>query len=806
MNELRLAVRGLLANRRSGLLAIITLALGLGGCMIVYSLLHDVFLKPLPFTQPDKLVRVWERNEERNWHAVSAAPANFIDWRERSQSFSDMAAYSAWPNSVVLTGVNEPRMLKTGRVSGNVFDVLGVQPALGRAMTWEETWQESAPVVMLSDALWRTLFDADPHVVGSGMVLDGETFEIIGVMPPSFFIGPRDNQLWVPYRWPRAAATADWFRRAHFIDVVGRLQEGMGAKDAEADLRRIAAQLRTEYPQLNKAMDNGLTPLHEAFSSQIAGSMNLLFAAVLMVLLIACINVSGLLLARGISRRHLYSVQAALGATRARLLRGPLGESLLISAAGGLLGLAMAYAGLRVITRLWPAAATFGVDTVMDMPVLVATVVLTTLCTLLTGLLPALRASRALPVEALMQAGRSVVGRRGAADLRRWLLGLQLAGTILLLAIALAAVGGFQRMLQQDPGFATEQRAAFRLVLPQTSYASSDARIRAQQQLLEQLRIQGGIRAAAMASNLPIEDIGWSSDAAIEGRDREDYLVEVRHREVSPNFFEVMRIPMLRGASFASNPAPDTTLQAVVNRTFAERYFPGESPLGKRVTYDRYASEGSRWRTIVGVVDDFRQTSLHEPVQPEIYDSLWQPDDGNVTVVVHSALDRQELRDRVQDVLHALDPGLPLQEVTPLHAFIDESTARARLVASILGVFGIVAVLLSGVGLYAAVMFEVDSRWREIGLRQALGADRRRLFAWLAREWRSVLALSLLAGLVPGAAAAGRINQWLGEIGGSYSVALLLSGTFVLLLTLATGWSGGRRAAAVEPVEALRAE
>ncbi|HEX7029386.1 MAG TPA: ABC transporter permease [Gammaproteobacteria bacterium] len=807
MNEIRLALRGLLAGHRTGLVAMFTLALGLGGCVIVYSLLHDVFLKPLPYAQPERLVHVWERNEARNWHAASAAPANFMDWREGASAFTDMAAFSAWPNSTVLTGAEGgPRLLETGMVTGNIFDVLGARPALGRVMSWNETWQDAAPVAVLSDALWRTVFNADPEIVGRSIRLDGEAYEVIGVMPPSFFIGSRGNELWVPYRWPREAVNAAWFRRAHYIEVVGRLRGDVQPADAEAELRAIAARLREQYPELNKGMDNGLTPLHDSLTRDIADSMTVLFGAVMLVLLMACVNVSGLLLARGIGRQHQYAVQAALGASARRLLARPVVEALLISLSGAALGMLLAVAGLRGVVALWPEASRYGVDASLDLPVFAAGVLLAAVCGIATATLPAWRASRVPPVDALAAGGRGAMPSRGTARVRRTLLVLQLAGTVLLLAVALAAVNGFQRVAQREPGFAVEGRVAFRLVLPEGSYADSATRIRTQRELLRRLEAESGITAVAMASELPIADIGWSSDAAIEGRAREDYAVEVRHREVSPGFFQLMDIPMLEGDTFDPSPARDAPLQAVVNRTFAEKYFPGRSPVGARITYDRYPDENSRWRTIIGVVADFQQASLHDPVQPEIYDSLWQPDDGNPMVVIRTALGIGDVRDRVSAVLQEIDPGLPLQELTPVKTYVENSVARARLVSVVLAAFGAVAVAIALVGLYGALMFEINSRWREIGLRQALGADRGRLFGWLVGEWRGVLAAALLAGILPGVLAAPYLDHWLGEIGGGFLPALLLASGGVVLFALLAGWSGGKRAASIQPVEALRAE
>ncbi|HWM27514.1 MAG TPA: ABC transporter permease, partial [Woeseiaceae bacterium] len=437
--------------------AILTLALGIAGCVTVYSFIYDIFLKPLPYAEADRLVQAWERNVERDWYKTDAAPANFIDWRNRSSTFVDMAAYSRWPVSKVMTGSIDPYVLDIGYVTGNVFDLLGAQPALGRTLRWEETWSDSAPVVVLSDAVWRAQFDADPGVIGRHVELNGEAHEIVAVMSPEFFVGPRGNEAWLPYRWAPDAVSEEWFRQAHFISVFGRLAPDATVERAEAELHAIATQLQMDHPQLNRMMDNGVTPISEWINGDMAGSAMLMLTAVLLTLLVACMNVSGLLLASGVSRQHQYAVRAALGAGTGRLLWLPIAEALQVSATGTCLGVLLGYLSLRGLLLLWPEASLHGVDAGLDPGIVAVAGGLALTCGVATGLVPALRASTVAPASVLGST-RSGLAHARHVVLRRFMIGVQLAATVVVVAVSITAVQGFARLISQPSGLAAENR------------------------------------------------------------------------------------------------------------------------------------------------------------------------------------------------------------------------------------------------------------------------------------------------------------------------------------------------------------
>ena len=788
---------------RAGPAAIVTLALGVAGCVAVYSFLYDVFLKPLPYADADRLVQAWESNVERDWHKVDAAPANFIDWRNRSTKFVDMAAYSPWPASRVMTGPVDPYVLDVGYVTGNVFTLLAAPPALGRTLRWEETWSDSAPVVVLSDAVWREQFNADPGVIGRQVRLNGEAHEIVGIMPPGFFVGPRGNEAWLPYRWAPDELGQDWFRRAHFVSVIGRLAPGATVDQATGELHAIATQLQAEHPQLNRMMDTGVTPIREWISGDMAGSAKLMLTAVLLILLVACINVSGLLLARGISRQHQFAVRAALGAGTGRLLWPPIAEALQISAFGTCLGVVLGYVSLRGILLLWPEASLHGVDAALDPGIVMVAAGLTLACGLATGLAPALRASTVAPAS-LLGSARSGTGYARHVALRRLLIGVQLTVTLIVIAVSITAAHGFARLIGQPPGLTAENRLAFRLVLPGARYDSDEKVVLAQQQLKDRLEGLPGITGVALMSDLPFDGTGWSSDFAVAGRDREEFGVELWHREVSPELFSVLQIPLLQGRHFAGR-SPDGTSEVIINEAMAKQYFKDSSPLGERIVFDRYPDGESRWHTIVGVVANFRQTGFADEITPEAYESLWQNVDSSAHVVIHSSIDAGTLFASIRETLRTFDDTLALESIRPLSSVLNESVAEPRLVTVVLAVFASLACILAAVGLHGAIMFELNQHRQAISLRQALGARGSHLARWIAMEWSMILASALFFGVSVGVLLRRPIEAWLAEIAATYWLALLLSAAMVVILVAASVWRGGRRATLVPPADALKA-
>jgi putative ABC transport system permease protein len=784
--------------------AVLTLALGIAGCVTVYSFLYDVFLKPLPYAEPDRLVQAWERNVERDWYKVDAAPANFLDWRDRSSTFVDMAAYSQWPVSRVMTGTIDPYVLDVGYVTGNVFDVLGVQPALGRAIRWEETWSDSAPVAVLGDVVWRTQFDADPGVIGRHVELNGEAHEIVAVMPPGFFVGPRGNEAWLPYRWEPDEVGQDSFRRAHFISVFGRLAPGATVEQAEAELHAIATQLQIEHPQLNRMMDTGVTPIGEWMSGGMVGSAMLMLTAVLLVLLVACVNVSGLLLARGISRQHQFAVRAALGAGARRLLWLNIVEALQVSGTGTCLGVLLGYLSLRGLLLLWPEASLHGVDADLDPGIVAVAAGLALTCGIATGLLPALRASRVAP-GSLLGSARSGLAHARHMAVRRVMVGLQLAVTVVVVAVSITAVQGFLQLISQPPGLAAQNRLVFKLVLPEARYDSDDKIVLAQQQLKQRLEGLPGITSVALASDLPFDSPGWTSDFAVAGRDREDFGVELRHREVSPELFPALEIPLLKGRHF-SDRAPGGMPEVIINEAMAERYFADHSPLGERIAFDRYPDGESRWHTIVGVVQDFRQTGFADDVTPEAYESLWQNVDGNAHVIVKSSVDAATVFNGIRETLRSFDDSLALESIRPLTSILSDSVGQPRLVTIVLAAFATLACILAAVGLHGAIMFELNRHRQAIGVRQALGARGSHLARWIGGEWSAILASALFVGLSIGLLLRRPVESWLDDIAATYGLALIVSAATVVMLVAGSVWRGGRSAMQVPPVEALKTE
>jgi predicted permease len=445
-----------------------------------------------------------------------------------------------------------------------------------------------------------------------------------------------------------------------------------------------------------------------------------------------------------------------------------------------------------------------GVDAALDPGMVMLAAGLTLACGFATGLAPALRASAVAPAS-LLGSARSRMGHARHVALRRLLIGVQLAVTLIVIAVSITAAHGFARLISQPPGLTAENRLAFKLVLPGARYDSDEKVVLAQQQLKDRLEGLPGITGVALMSDLPFDSPGWSSDFAVAGRDREEFGVELWHREVSPELFPVLQITLLQGRQFADR-SSDGTSEVIINEAMAKQYFKDSSPLGERIAFDRYPDGESSWHTIVGVVANFRQTGFADEITPEAYESLWQNVDSGAHVVIHSSIDAGTLFTSIREALRTFDDTLALESIRPLSSVLNDSVAKPRLVTVVLAVFALLACTLAAVGLHGAIMFELKRHRQAISLRQALGARGSHLARWIAGEWSVILASALLLGTFIGFLLRRPVDSWLDKIAATYWLALILSAAVVVILVAGSVWRGGRCAMRVPPAEALKAE
>ena len=807
MQDLRYGLRALVRKPAFTVLAVLTLALGIGAVTAIYSVVDTVLLRPLPYPEPDRLVELWEENPVKGWYKNVVAPANYLDWREQATAFEDVAALISGFSSLSLTGADgEPRPIKAQETTANLFDVLGVAPLVGGVFPAAADWDEEARLTILSYGLWQRSFGGDPAVVGRTVQINRRAYQVVGVMPAGFAFPEASVDLWLPLRWSPDNREQVWFRRAHFLRVVARLAPGVTAAAAEAELGTIAARLEASYPETNTKMGAGLTPLHEWIVGDTRPAFLLLLGAVGLVLLIACANVVNLLLVQAGSRRREMAVRTALGAGRRRLTRQLLTENLMLGLAAGLLGVWLARWGVRALVALSPEDVPRLHEVALDARLLLTAVGVTLAATLIFGLAPAFAGSR-LDVRASLHAGgRSASQGRSQRRTRGLLVVGEVALALLVVAGAGLLIKSFYRLYQVDPGFRPEGLLAVKLGLPGAAYDKAPKVDAFYDELVTRVRALPGVEAAATASDVPFLAGPWTSDYAIEGRDREAFGVEVQHMDLSPGYFRVLGLQLHAGRDFSDADHAEAPRVVVINRALAEQAFPDEDPIDQRLAFDRYPDEESTWYTIVGVVGDARLDGLRAEMRPLIYQPVRQEPSWTRELLVRTSGDPRALAPMVRDVVRSIDRDLPVMRATTIVDAMASSVARERFVMLLLAAFGAVALALAAVGTYGVMAVTVHQRTREIGIRMALGASARDVLRQVTREGM----VMVVAGFLLGLAAAVGLSRWLTSLLFEVSPADPSTYAVVAAVLLAAGLVASllpaRRAARIDPMTTLRCE
>jgi len=774
------------------LIAILTLALGIGATTTIFSVVDAVVLRPLPYPEPDRLMRLWETNPQTDDFSVS--DPNFLDWRHANRSFTDMAAIRS--ASLTLVGDGEPVRLNAAAVTASLFPLLGVQPALGRAFLPEEDRPGGASqVVVLSHRLWQSRFGADPGIVGRSLRLDGRSFTVLGVLPAGFNFLPWAD-LWMPLA-PDAAAD----RTDKWLDVVARLKPGVSMTQARADLDGIGRRLAERYPESNRDWGVRIVSFPEwIVGPRVTRTMLVLFAAVGLLLLMACVNVSNLLLARASVRGREMGLRAALGAGRARLIRQLLTESVLLAGCGAVAGLGLAHGAVRLLKAIGPEGVPRLDEIRLDGRVLAFTVAAALLTGLLFGLAPALQASRANLYALLQQGGRTalVAGRR----LRDALVVGELALAMVLVTGAGLMIGSFLRLQRVDAGFDPEGVLAVQVELPDREYPP-ERRIVALPEMLARIAALPGVQATGATNAPPFGAFRPNINFTVDGRETqgpEDFL-SADWRAVTPGFFRTMGIPLRRGRLFTEADRDGSLETVVISQALADRLWSGEDPVGRRILW---GGTGGHPLTIVGVVGDVRDVDLEAAPRSVLYLPYGQCPWAQMTLLIKTGLIKSEgspagLTDAIRREIRAQDAHLPIPEIRPLGESLAGAVEAPRFRMLLFALFATVALLLAVIGVYGVMSFAVAQRTREIGVRLALGA----------RPW-SVVALVLRRGLVLtcagialGWAVAFALTRFLASL--LYGTAPTDAATFttVALLLSAVATAAGlfpaSRAAAVDP-------
>jgi predicted permease len=804
MKDLRYAIRSLLRTPGFAIVAVLTLAIGIGANTAMFTVANAVLWRPLPYPHPEQLVQMWETNPLKHWTEAPASPANFADWQKRSTAFSGIAGYFGTGDrgfgkfDTFLTGWGEPLQLKACAVTGNLFDVLQVKPLLGRTFVNEETFEGKGHVVVLSYGLWRSEFGSDPHMVGRTISLNAVNYVVVGVMPPDFFFPSRQIQVWTAVGMDPKMLVE--MRRPHFVSVIARLRPGVSVAQARAEMTMIARRLEQQYPDTNTKMGVGLGSFRGWMVEDARPELILLLTAVGFVLLIVCVNVANLQLGRAANRSREIGIRKALGASRGRLIQQLLTESLVVAAAGGTLGLLLAYMAVQSLVWIAPSNIPLLDQVQIDARVIAFNLTVCIFAAFLFGFAPAFRASGAGELNDRGQTGG--VERRRTRGL---LVASEVAMAVMLAIGAGLLVKSLLKLEQVNPGFNPERVLTFKTLLPDARYPKDEQALKAFQDI--QRRIEGNpqVLAAGAASTSALHGYTWTGDATVEGRSGDDYERELRHNAVTPGYFRAMGTPVVAGRDLNEFDRAGVAPVTLVNDALRQKYFHGQNPIGKRIRFGR-PTDKDPWVTIVGVVADQKQDGLDQAVLPEAYAPLAQDTQNPLTFVVRTKGDSQALVAFARAQVQAIDKDLAVTDVITLQDEVHGSVKEQRFRTGLLSGFAAVALLLAAIGIYGVLAYLVAQRSREIGIRMALGAQRGRVLEMVLRQGMQPVLLGALAG-VAGAVAVTRFIRGL-----LFGVEAVDPGTYALTVgalvavAMCACYIPARRATRVDPMVALREE
>jgi putative ABC transport system permease protein len=800
LSDLKHGFRVLLRTPLFTICTIAALAIGIGATTALFSVVHALLIRPLPYKNADSLVVMWEHNLPRNRPRNVISPANFLAWRERSRSFESMAAFTQ--NRVTLTGAGEPQELATLVVSANILDVLGVEPALGRGFAEGEDREGAARTMILSHAAWLRQFGGDASVIGRQATIDGGPVTILGVMPRGFEIFGLSADAFTPFQLPPQVP----FRGRSLIGL-GRLKPGITRDQAQAEMAGVFAQVTSEQPDFNTGWTINLVPLREQLVGDVRLAVLVLFGAVGAVLLIACGNIGSLMLTRASARRRELAIRSAIGAGTGRLLTQLLSESLMLSLAGGVLGIVLAswlLSGLTtwVGSRL-PVPLLSQVS--IDPSVMAFAAIVTVLTTVICGLVPAIGATGGSLVTALRDGAPSVSGSRRGRMVRQSFVMAEIALALTVLCGAGLLGRSLMELQSVKPGFTAAAALSLRVSLPQRRYADSNAQHMFYTRVIEGLSALPEVTAVGGTSFLPLAGVGpgtsfWRADAP-QPPPNERPVVDAR--PVTAGYFTAMDIPLLAGRDVNDGDTPEEDPVAVINETFARQIYPGDNPIGRQFILNL---GNEKPHQIIGVVGDVKLVTLEGEIRPTAYLSSRQYAFGLMNFVVRTTGDPGRLGPAAVRVVRDIDPLLPVSAVRPLEEVFAESIARPRLTAVAMSIFAGAALLLAALGVYGVVAYSVSQRAREFGIRVALGAQPGQIIGMVVGQNLRIVALGLAAGLLAAIPATHLLRGLLFQVGPNDPATFVVIGVMLAGVAVVASYLPARRGTQVDPVVTLKAE
>jgi putative ABC transport system permease protein len=810
LQDFRYAIRQLRKSLGFTAVAVITLALGIGANTAVFSVIDAVMLRPLPYYQPERLIEANSVNSHDPAPRSLCYP-DFFDWRAQNHTLEHLVSYH--DQTFTLTGLERPVQVDAQIVSWDLLPALGVHPELGRGFTWDEE-KVGTRVVLISHALWASQFGADPAIIGRGIHLSGGLYTVVGVMSSNFrfpVTAPRNGV------WTTLAADDDpadphpvtTNRGSHFLNVFGRLKSGATAAQADLDLRGIAANLSKQYPNTNTRNDSARVRTEiSALVGDARGTLLVVLGAVALVLLVACGNIANLLLARMRERQREIAVRSALGAGRTRIVRQLLAESLALSALGGLAGCGLAFVCTPAILSLIGDSVPRAADAGVDLRVLLFAILASFAAGLIFGIVPATTASRTNLVSTLKEGGRSDV--RGRDWLRSSLIVGQVALGLVLTAAAGLLITSFVNLMHTGEGFNPDHLTTLRFETPDARYETGDARPQFYRNYFEKLRALPGVQSAAGVMVLPMTNDGIviAFDDPEHPRP-EGQFVSADLTPVTPEYFSTMQVPVLKGREFSERDDMKSPQVMVVNQSFAQKFFPGEEVLGKKLKpgANNGTPGGAPWREIVGVVGNIRMGGTQREMEPAMYLPAAQlPAWCCLYSVMRASLDPASLEVSVQQIVSSMDKDIPVTQVRTMKELMYSQLAQPRFATILLSTFAGLALVLTVVGLYGVMTYSVTRRTREIGVRMALGAERGTVLTMVLRDAATLLGAGIVVGIAAALMSASVLQDMLYGTGSRNPVVLALVCVVVALAGVVAALIPARRAAKVDPMVALRYE
>jgi putative ABC transport system permease protein len=799
LQDLRHGARLLVRAPGFAAIAIAALAIGIGANTAIFSVVNTLLIQPLPYHDADRLAIVWEHNIPRDKKNNVVAPANFLHWREMNQGFADLAAVSS-TFDVTLTGAGDPEEVPTQLVTAEVFPILGVRPAIGRGFTPEEI-RPGSRVVMISDRLWKRRFSGDPGILERPIVSGGTPYTVIGVMPPGFSFLDRNVDVWQPFGFTAQTRTP----RGRSIQVIGRLKPDVTFARAQEDMTRVASELTRRFPDFNTGWTARVVPLRDQLTGDVRPALLVLAGAVTFVLLIACANVANLLLARATARQRELAVRAALGAARGRLIRQLLAESLVLSVAGGITGLLLAWWALNflraVVAERLPIQRLEMVG--IDGWVLVFTLGASVFCGLVFGVVPALTAAGPSLNDALKEGGRTGSVSRGNRTRSAFVI-VEIALALVLLVGAGLLMRSFKLLLDVDPGFDPARTVTMRLSLPSSRYGGDGQRAQFFDRFFQQVDALPGVQASGSISWLPLAGGGAATSMEIVGQPKppkgQEPVADVR--VISHEYLKAMGVPLLKGRLFNEQDAADAKGRVVINDTMARRHWPGQDPIGKRVriAWDDLEDE------VIGVVGDVKHAGLHGEIRAMTYWPFQRSPYGTMTIAVRTAGEATSVVNAIAGVVRQMDPDLVFANVRTMEEVVARSVAERRLTMLLLTVFAGAALLLAAVGIYGVIAYSVTQRTQEIGIRMALGAQRGDVLRMIVGQAMALTLTGILIGGVGALLLTRLMTGLLFNVEPGDPLTFLAVAVVLGIVAACASYVPGRRATRVDPVIALRAD